>query len=173
MRSTMTLLAGALALAFPAGALAHGVPGGNHGTGHDAGRQDAAAPQGASGTHRRGSIHRHVPMVALIAHGTVVSVDTTTSSAVVQVTRANHHGSGLVGTQVTFDLSKAAISVADANGDGQENLADVAVSDQVLLQGRIPLHGGLIAALTATRLIDQTHPASSDASSGTQTTSAG
>jgi hypothetical protein len=171
MRSTITLLAGALALALPAGALAHGVPGGDHGAGRGAGRQDAAASQGVSGTRGRGSVHRHVPMVALIAHGTVVSVDTSTSSAVLQVTRANHHGSGLVGTQVTIDLSKAAIAVADANGDGQVNLADVAVSDQVLLQGRIPLHGTLTGALTATRLIDQTHPASSDALTGAQTTS--
>jgi hypothetical protein len=171
MRSTVTLLAGALALALPAGALAHGAAGGDHGAGHDAGRQGAAVSQGASGTRGPGSVHRHVPVVALIAHGTVVSVDTTTGSAVVQVTRANHHGSGLVGTQVTIDLSKAAISVADGNGDGLENLADVAVSDQVLLQGRIPLHSTLTGALSATRLIDQTHPASSDTSSGTQATS--
>jgi predicted NodU family carbamoyl transferase len=110
-------------------------------------------------------------MVALIAHGTVVSVDTTTSSAVVQVARANHHGSGLVGTQVTVDLSKAAISVADANGDGQENLADVAEGDQVLFQGRITLHGALTGALSATRLIDQSHPATGGGASGTQTAS--
>jgi hypothetical protein len=167
MRSTMTLLAGALALAFPAGALAHGGPAGNHGVG----RANAPVSQGASGGHGRGAVHRHVPMVALIAHGTVVSVDTTTNLTVVQVTRANHHGTGLVGTQVTIELSKATISVADVNGDGQENLADVAVNDQVLVQGRIPLHGALTGALNATRLIDQTRPASAGASNGTQTTS--
>jgi hypothetical protein len=166
MRSTMTLLAGALALAFPAGALAHDVPAGNHG----AGRANAPVSQGASGGHGQGSVHRHVPMVALIAHGTVASVDTTTNVAMVQVTSANHHGRGLVGTQVTIDLSKATISVADVNRDGQENLTDVAASDQVLVQGRIPLHSAVTGALTARRLIDQTRPAS-EASSGTQTTS--
>jgi hypothetical protein len=167
----MTLLVSVLALAFPAAALAHGTLGGNHGTGHGTGRENAVLSQKASGSHGQGSVHRHVPMVALIAHGTVVSVDTTTNIAVVQVTRANHHGSGLVGTPVTIDLSNAAISVSDVNGDGQKNLADVAVSDQVLVQGRIALHGTLTGALNATRLIDQTHPASSDAASGTQTTS--
>jgi hypothetical protein len=112
-------------------------------------------------------------MVALIAHGSVVSVDTTSNTAVVQVTRANHHGASLVGTQVTIDLSKARISVADVNADGQRNLADVAVGDRVLLQGRIPLRGSLTGSLVALRLIDQTHPAGTDSSTSTQTTSAG
>lgn len=173
MRSIMTLLAGALALAFPVGALAHGVRAGTHGAGHGAGHANASVSEGASRVHGQGSVHRHVPMVALVAHGTVVSVDTTTGVAVVQVTRANHHGTGLVGTQVTVDLSKATVLVADVNGDGQGNLADVAVSDRVLVQGRIPLHGDLTAALTSRRLIDQTRPAGSDASSGAQTTSTG
>jgi hypothetical protein len=111
-------------------------------------------------------------MVALIAHGTVVSVDSTNNTAVVQVTRTNHHGAGLVGTQVTVDLSNARISVADVNADGQKNLADLAAGDRILVQGRIPLHGSLTAALVAKRLIDQTHPATSDSSSSTQTPSA-
>jgi ABC-type uncharacterized transport system ATPase subunit len=98
-------------------------------------------------------------MVALVAQGTVVSVDTTANTAVVQVTRANHHGAGLIGTEVTIDLSKASISVADVNGDGQKNLADIAVSDRVLVQGRIPLRGALAGALPARRLVDQTQSA--------------
>jgi hypothetical protein len=111
-------------------------------------------------------------MVALIAHGTVVSVDATNNTAVVQVTRTNHHGAGLVGTQVTVELSNARITVADVNADGQKNLADVAAGDRVLVQGRIPLHGSLTGALVARRLIDQTHAATSDSTSSTQTTSA-
>jgi hypothetical protein len=112
-------------------------------------------------------------MVALIAHGSVVSVDTTSNTAVVQVTRANHHGASLVGTQLTIDLSKARISVADVSADGQKNLADVAVSDRVLVQGRIQLHGPLTGALIALRLLDQAHAASTSSSSCTQTTCAG
>jgi hypothetical protein len=169
MRSTLTALAGVLALAFPAGALAHGAAGASHGAGHG----KAAQSHGQAGKHGKGSAHRHIPMVALVAHGTVVSVDTTNNTAVVQVTRTNHHGAGLVGTQVTVDLSNAKISVADINADGQKNLADVAAGDQVLVQGRIPLHGSLTGALVAKRLIDQTHPATSDSSSSTQTSSAG
>jgi hypothetical protein len=165
MRSTLTALAGVVALAFPAGALAHGAPGHSHGTDRSHGAPSHAGKAG----HGRSA--RHVPMVALIAHGTVVSVDTTGNTAVVQVTRANHHGAGLVGTQVTIDLSKARISVADVNADGQKNLADVAAGDQVLVQGRIPLRGSLGGSLVALRLVDQTHPAGSDASSSTQPTS--
>jgi hypothetical protein len=156
-----------LELVFPAGALAHGAPVGSHGAGHGS----SAQSQNERGGHGQGRAHRHIPMVAIVAKGTVVSVDPTTNTAVVQVTRANHHGAGLVGTQVTIDLSKARISVADANGDGQKNLADVAVSDDVLVRGRIPLHGSLAGALSAGRLIDQTHPAGSDPSSSTQATS--
>src|SRR5690242_21283216 len=130
MRSTLTVLAGALALAFPAGALAHGASGHSHGAGHG----NAGQPHGEAGNRGQGGAHRHIPMVALVAHGTVVSVDTTANTAVVQLTHANHHGAGLVGAQVTIDLSKASISVADANGDGQKNLADVAVGDYVLVQ---------------------------------------
>lgn len=164
MRSTLMALAGVLALALPAAAVAHGAPDGSGGASHG----NAAQAQGHAGGHGQGSAHRHIPMVALIAHGTVVSIDTTTNTAVVQVTRVNHHGMGLVGTQVTIDLSKAAISVADVDGDGQENLADVAVSDQVLVHGRIPLRGSLTGPFSAARLIDQTHPASSDSSGSTQ-----
>jgi hypothetical protein len=168
MRSTLTALTGVLALAFPAGALAHRAPAGSHGAGH----ANAARSHGKASAHGQPSTHRHIPMVALIAHGTVVSVDSTNNTAVVQVTRTNHHGAGLVGTQVTVDLSNARISVADVNADGQKNLADVAAGDRVLVQGRIPLHGSLTAALVAKRLIDQTHPATSDSSSSTQTPSA-
>jgi hypothetical protein len=168
MRSTLTAVAGVLALAFPAGALAQGAPSGSHGAGHG----HAGQSHGQAGKHGKGSTGRHIPMVALIAHGTVVSVDTTNNTAVVQVTRTNHHGAGLVGTQVTVDLSNAKISVADVNADGQENLADVAAGDRVLVQGRIPLRGSLTGTLAAKRLIDQTHAHSTDSSSSTQTTSA-
>jgi ABC-type uncharacterized transport system ATPase subunit len=94
-------------------------------------------------------------------------VDTTSNTAVVQITRVNRHGAGLVGTQVTVDLSKAAISVADVYGDGQSNLADVAAGDHVLIQGRIPLHGSLSGSLPATRLVDQTQSASSPSTTTT------
>jgi hypothetical protein len=174
MRSTLTALAAVLGLAFPAGALAHGVPSASHGAGHgQAGESHGRAAQshGQAGKHGKAGTRRHIPMAALIAHGTVVSVDTTNNTAVVQVTRANHHGAGLVGTQVTVDLSKARMSVADVNADGQKNLADVAAGDRVQVHGRIPLRGSLTGALVAGRLIDQTHPASSDSSSSTQTTS--
>ena len=167
MRPGLTALAGTLALVFPAGALAHGAPDGSHGAGHG----NSAQSQHKHGGHGQGRANRHGPMVAIVAKGTVVSVDPAASSAVVQITRANHHGAALVGTQMTIDLSKARISVADANGDGQKNLADVAVSDHVLVRGRIPLHGSLAGALSAGRLIDQTHPAGGDPSSSTQATS--
>src|SRR5690242_6044193 len=164
MRSTLTALAGVLTLACPAAALAHGAPDGSHGVGHS----PAARSHAHAAGHGQAGARRHIPMVALIARGTVVSVDTTTNTAVVQIARANHHGAGLVGTQVTIDLAKARISVADVNADGQKNLADVAVNDRVLVQGRIPLHGSLTGTLSAKRLIDQTHRSTSSSTTSTQ-----
>jgi hypothetical protein len=105
-----------------------------------------------------------VPTVALVASATVVSVDTTAGTAVVQITQTNHHAE-LNGTQLTVDLTKAAISVADVNADGQQTIADLATGDQVLVQARVPLHGALSGALVAQRLVDQTHPAGSDSDS--------
>jgi hypothetical protein len=97
-----------------------------------------------------------------------VSVDTTAGTAVVQITHTNHHAE-LDGTQLTVDLTQAAISVADVNADGQENIADLAAGDQVLVQARVPVRGALSGALVAQRLVDQTHPAGSDDDGGSST----
>jgi hypothetical protein len=174
MRTTLTSLVAVLGLAFPAAALAHGQPSDSHGAGHGHAAHShgqAAHSHGQAGTHGQGRAHRHVPTVAVVAHGTVVSVDTTNNTAIVQITRANHHGAGLVGTQVTVDLSNARITVADVNADGQKNLADVAANDEVVVQGRVPLHGSLTGSLVARHLIDQTHAPTSDPATSTQTTS--
>jgi hypothetical protein len=97
-----------------------------------------------------------------------VSIDTTSGTAVVEITHTNHHAE-LDGTQLTVDLTKAAISVADVNADGQENIADLAAGDQVLVQARVPVRGALSGALVAQRLVDQTHPAGSDDDGGSST----
>ncbi len=48
--------------------------------------------------------------------GNVVSADASTKSLVMHVTRANRHGRGAVGNEVTVDLSGARLRVADVNG---------------------------------------------------------
>jgi hypothetical protein len=165
MRSGLIAAAGVLALSFPAGALAqghaHGAAHGNAGQHGKGAQHGQGGKHGQGGQHGQGGTHRHVPTVALVASGTVVSIDTTSGTAVVEITHTNHHAE-LDGTQLTVDLTKAAISVADVNADGQQNMADLAAGDQVLVQARVPLRGALSGALVAQRLVDQTHPADSD-----------
>lgn len=67
---------------------------------------------------------------------------------------------GLIGTTVSFDLSSAQIVVADTNGDGQGNLEDVRTGDKVLAKAMLPRNDPGSQPFAATRLVDQTRPAS-------------
>lgn len=78
----------------------------------------------------------------------------------VQVTKGNRWArrAGFVGTTVEFDLSTAKIKVADVNGDGTADLADVASGDAVVIKARLPrsvVPGSVIAAW---KLVDKTNP---------------
>jgi hypothetical protein len=85
---------------------------------------------------------------------------------VVTVTGGNSRvrRSGLVGTVVTFDLSRARLDVADVNGDGAADAADVQADDKVVVQARLPRGFELAdgAVVTARKVVDRTAPGSDD-----------
>jgi hypothetical protein len=119
----------------------------------------------------KGKSHKpkHVKSVMFVFKGTF------TAPGTVHVTAGNSHvrKGGFVGQDVTFDLSASRVVVADTNGDGTKNVADVKDGDQVLVQARVarkttytaPAEGETAAALVARKLVDQApQPAGDDAS---------
>jgi hypothetical protein len=96
---------------------------------------------------------------------TFVFKGTFAAPGTVTVTSGNSHvrKGGFVGQAVTFDLAAAKIVVADTNGDGERNLADVKDGDKVLVQARVakrtkyaaPAEGETAAALVARKLVDK------------------
>ncbi len=135
-------------MAFPAVSAAKGGQG--HGGQADAVHGHGHHNNAAAGHHQRG---RHTR--SLIVVGTVSAVGTD-GTVQVDVKHANHHGAGLVGQTVTFDVSNARIVVRDVNGDGNRDLSDVAVGDHVLLRARIAKgeNPDPTATITARGLID-------------------
>ena len=91
----------------------------------------------------------------LIVKGTVSAVGTGTID--VLVTGGNHRGRALKGQTVTFDVSNARIVVADVNGDGSRDLADVAVGDRVVVHSRVDKGATVDPSqpLVAKRVVDQ------------------
>ena len=77
----------------------------------------------------------------------------------VTVLKGNKHvrRAGLVGEVVAFDLSAARVVVADINGDGKRDLADVQDGDKVVVQARLPRRTPGSAPFAARKLVDQTH----------------
>lgn len=123
----------AAALALPAAATAKG-PGGHGQSGkHGQGTAHSQAPHGGKGKGKGHDKGKH--MRALVIKGTVKA----TGDGTLQVTvkQSNHHGGALRGQDVTFDVTDARIVVADANGDGTRDMADVAVGDRVVVKARI------------------------------------
>lgn len=128
------------ALAVPAAAVAGG---GGHGHGHGRGHDPA---------HGHG--HGHNPAVTYLFKG---SYD---GGGVVTVNHGNHHAqrAGLVGQDVTFDLSGANLVVADTNADGGVTADDVIPGDTVVVQARLPKQDPGAQPFAAKRLVDQTNP---------------
>ena len=157
----LTILAAlaAAVLAAPAAAVAHG------GSDDPAGTEDA---HHNSTAHERGDDHgrKHVRTVQFVLRGTL------TAPGTVHVTAGNAHArrGGFVGQDISIDLSTARIAVADVNGDGKADAADVQTGDAVLVKVRLPRrttyaswtesHAG--AALKVRQLVDIAHPAADD-----------
>ena len=129
------------ALALPAAAVAKG---GGHGGFH-------GHKGGNSAGHKQKGKHGR----SLIVKGTVSAVGTGTID--VLVSGGNHRGRALKGQTVTFDVSNARIVVADVNGDGSRDLADVAVGDRVVVQSRIDKGATVDTTqpVVAKRVVDQ------------------
>jgi hypothetical protein len=81
------------------------------------------------------------------------------SGASVSVIQGNRHArrAGLVGTTVAFDLSAARVRVADINGDGMRNAADLQQGDVVVVKARLPRRTPGSAPFAARKVIDQSH----------------
>ena len=127
-----------------------------HGDGH--GHKPAA-----SENHGKG----HGPKTrALNLKGTVTAVGDGTIDVLVK--KANHHGKDLRGKTVTVDVSNARIVVRDVNGDGNRDLADVAVGDRVGVHSRIAKGSAPDPAqpIVAKRVIDKGAPRTSENTGG-------
>ena len=96
----------------------------------------------ATAAHGKSRSHQHKPKqnstVAYQFKGTLVDADAQSETAVVEVERANRHARAFRGDEVTFDLSRAKLVVADRNGDGSRDLADTAPGDRVKVLARMP-----------------------------------
>jgi hypothetical protein len=75
----------------------------------------------------------------------------------VSVVRGNRHvrRAGLVGQEVAFDLSTARVRVADVNGDGMRDSADLQEGDVVVVKARLPRGTPGTAPFAAQRVVDQ------------------
>lgn len=89
-----------------------------------------------------------------VLHGTVSSVDRNSSTALVEVTRANRHGRDLVGEELSVKVSERALVVDDLNGDGDEDFSDVEAGHHVLVQVRAPRRERLEDSVVARKFVD-------------------
>jgi len=82
----------------------------------------------------------------------------------VKVLKGNKHvrRADLVGETVVFDFSAAKVRVADVNGDGRRDLADVQDGDKVVVQARLARRDPGAAPFAARKLVDQTHKKSDE-----------
>jgi hypothetical protein len=140
-RKTALALAAVTAVAAPAAALAD---------------KGGAPNEHASGHAAEASSHGVGPAkgVAYVFKGIYAG------DGVVSVAKGNAHvrKSGLAGTDVTFDLATAKLSVADTNGDLAVTVDDVVVGDKVVVKAKLPKREPGTGPYAARQLVDQTNP---------------
>jgi hypothetical protein len=147
---------GAFAVASVSPAAASAAPGGNgHGKGHGHGQQQAQSHGKAKG---KSKVHN----VTYVFKGTWNA-----AAGTVTVKSGNAHvrKAGLVGQDVTFDLTKARLVVADTNSDGQITAADLKDGDLVVVKARLPRKNPGSQPFAAKMLIDQTNAPAKNGSS--------
>jgi hypothetical protein len=78
----------------------------------------------------------------------------------VTVKHGNHHvrKAGLIGQNVTFDLTGAKLVVADTDGNGSKTTADIKDGDTVVVKARLPRKDPGAQPFKAKMLIDQSAP---------------
>ena len=159
---TTTSLTRCAATIVAAGALAAPVAAHAAGGKPDNGR----GPRSAAVVHH-GKGHdkaKHNPTVTYVFKGRVVSVDAAAGTAVVKVAKVNRHATSTADLTVTFDVTKAKVTVADVNADHAAGLGDVTAGDHVLVQARLSRRApDLSGTVVARKLVDQTRPAHSAA----------
>jgi hypothetical protein len=81
------------------------------------------------------------------------------ASSTVSVLKGNRHvrRAGLVGQTVVFDFSAARVRVADVNGDGMRDAADLQDGDAVVVKARLPRRSPGAGRFVAHKVVDQTH----------------
>jgi hypothetical protein len=81
------------------------------------------------------------------------------ATSTVSVANGNRHvrRAGLVGQDVAFDLSAARVRVADVNGDGVRDAADMQEGDTVVVKARLPRRTPGTAPFAARKVVDRTH----------------
>jgi hypothetical protein len=142
---TLTLTGTIAALAFPALAVAKSNHGNGKGNSH--GQEQAQLHAHSHGQGKAGAQGQSKPR-NYIVKGTVTGVagDVVT----VDVGHANHHGAGLVGQTVQFDLSEGRV-VGRAH-----DTSDVKTGDRVVVQARLPRDlTGTQQPYKARRLVDR------------------
>ncbi|HEX8646959.1 MAG TPA: hypothetical protein VF715_08645 [Thermoleophilaceae bacterium] len=128
LKRTIAAFGVAALVACPAGAAAKG-PG--HGGGKDKAPQSVEDGTGGTG----GKKPKKPKLRTYEFRGIVAAVNDGTVE--VTITGGNKRGRELERERITFDVTDAKVKVADVNGDGQRDLADVAVGDRVRIQVRV------------------------------------
>jgi hypothetical protein len=149
---TLTVAGTLAALAFPALAVARS--GNGHGHGHE---QAQTHSHGQGKTNAKGQSKPR----NYVVKGTVTGV--TGDVVTVDVNHSNHHGAGLVGQTVQFDLSEGRV-VGRAH-----DTSDVETGDRVVVQARLPRNlDGTQQPYKARKLVDKgQQPASQQGQSTT------
>lgn len=120
----------------------------------DPGEHGHSGEHGHAGEHGHSGEHGHAgdpKTVSYVFKGAYV--DETT----VDVVKGNHHAKRAELTEgpVSFDFSAAKVVVADTNGDGSSDLADVTAGDKVVVKVRAPKDDPGAEPLAARQLVDQ------------------
>jgi hypothetical protein len=127
-KRTLAALGVAALVAFPAGATAKNSGSGGKGVrGPDRVQDDGAGKKGKKPKKPKVKTYEFRGVVAAVNEGTVE----------VTVTGGNKRARELERQTLTFDVTKAKVKVADVNGDGKRDLADVAVGDRVKVQAKV------------------------------------
>jgi hypothetical protein len=114
-------------------------------------------PAALSDGHERHARPQEVRQVAYRFQGTFHVADSS-----VTVLGGNRHvrRAAFVGQTVTFDLSAARVRVADVNGDGSRDAADLQDGDTVVVRAFAPRRAVPHSApLAASRVVDRSHRA--------------